>query len=250
MNLILLFPEDFADKNVVRLKDYRADHLRKILRAYVGRKLKVGLANKGIGEGRIVRIEKGFVDLEVNIPNQEPALPLISLILALPRPQTLKKVLELTATMGIRSLHLINAERVEKSFFSSKLLKDRQWLKHVRLGLEQGGRTFLPEVRIHPSFPEFCRDTLRKFSETNSIRLIASPDSTASLWQTELAQDYPEKRIFGAIGPEGGWREEEINQFIKAGFQKISLGPSLLRVENAVCAFISQIELLHSRPSQ
>lgn len=248
MNLILLFPEDFKDTTHVRLSDYRADHIRDILRSYKGQTLRVGFVNGGVGEGTITVLAKNSVELKVSIPHQKPLVPPLSLILALPRPQTLKKVLEVSATFGIRQLLLINAERVEKSFFSSKLLKDEAWKKHIRLGLEQGGQTFFPEIKIYHSLHNFFSEVLPTLMTSSPIKLLATPDTKSSLWETPLASTHEKKGVFCALGPEGGWRKEETESFERRGFQKICLGTPILRVENAVCALFSQIKLLSLRP--
>ena len=171
MNLILLFPEDFTDATHVRLADYRADHIRDIHRAAVGKTLKVGRVDGGIGDGTVVSLDKTSVTLKVAIPDSVPETPDVSLVLALPRPQTLKKVLEGVGTFGVRKLVLIQTERVQKSFFGSKLLKDSAWMKHLRLGMEQGGKTFLPEITVESSLKRFLPKLDELFPD--GIRLIA-----------------------------------------------------------------------------
>jgi RsmE family RNA methyltransferase len=246
MNLILLFPEDFVGKTRVQISDYRATHIREILRAEVGRMLKVGLVNEGIGMGTIRQVEKDFVELEVEIQPGKVPIPDISLVIALPRPQTLKKVLEIAGAIGVRRLMLINTARVQKSFFSSKLLKDQAWLKHIRLGLEQGGRTYLPELSLHHSLMKFMGE-MKKLIPADATRLISHVDVDNTLWETPLAKPHQRHEIVCAIGPEGGWLQEEVEQFAENGFQPIRLGSAILRVENAICALLSQIELLQSR---
>ncbi len=245
MNRILLFPQDFVSINHVRLTDYRAEHIRTIHRGYKGQILKVGLANGLVGEGYVMDIQKTHVSLQIgSLVQPTPSSLNVSLILALPRPQTLKKVLETISAFGVKKLFLINTARVEKSFFSSKLLKDESWMKHVRLGLEQAGRTQIPEVTIHSSFTKFFQND---FKSSNALKLITHPDGPSTILDVKIPK---ENHIVCALGPEGGWLDSEINHFVSNGFQKISLGPTLHRVENAVCAFLAQIELLAVPPKK
>ncbi|NIP44236.1 MAG: RNA methyltransferase, partial [candidate division Zixibacteria bacterium] len=51
-------------------------------------------------------------------------------------------------------------------------------------------------------------------------------------------------RILLAIGPEGGWVPFEIEMMQNHGFQKCTLGRWILRVEHAVTASLSQIEMI------
>lgn len=244
MNLVLLFPEDFIEPQCVRLVDYRAKHIREIHRATVGKTLKAGLVNGGVGDGTIRRIDAESVELDVRIPEERPETPRVSLILALPRPQTLKKVLETVGTFGLHWLILVNTDRVQKSFFSSKLLQDAAWGRHLRLGMEQGGRTYLPEIVIEPSFHRFLPKIESCFPQ--SIRVIAHPGDHGSLWNTPIVQS-PTSEIVCAIGPEGGWLDHEVRDFFDRGFLKICLGETVHRVENAVTALLSQIEFLKLR---
>lgn len=247
MNLILLFPEDFTRPTQVRLTDYRADHIRDILRVETGKVLRVGLVNGGIGAGRVVSATQDAVDLAVQIPETKPEAPDISLIVALPRPQTLKKVLETAASFGLRRLDLIHTARVQKSFFSSKLLEEKSWLRHVRFGLEQGGKTCFPKLDIHPSWNQFIKEDLKQNPTQESTKIILDPEASATLWESPLAKTHDRHEILCAVGPEGGWMENEIKTFVDVGFQPVRLGTPILRVENAVCAFLSQIQLLQAR---
>jgi RsmE family RNA methyltransferase len=44
-----------------------------------------------------------------------------------------------------------------------------------------------------------------------------------------------------AIGPEGGFIAEEIASFENAGFQAVTIGERVLRVETAVAALIARL---------
>ncbi len=246
MNLLLIFPEDFAGPDEIRLVDYRADHLRKILRAEVGKTVRAGLAGGGIGSATVRKIEGPAVTLSVALSDQRPEIPCISLIIALPRPQTLKKVLETVGTFGVRRLVLINTGRVQKSFFGSKLLKDRAWMRPLRLGMEQGGRTYLPEVDVLPSLGGFFQG-MRELPGSEGMRFIADPAASSSLWETGVAQPHSRAEISCAIGPEGGWLTPEVERFAAEGFLPVRLGPTLHRVENAVTSLLAQIELLQTK---
>lgn len=247
MNLILLFPDDFVSSDRVRLADYRAKHIREIHRAYPGQTLKIGLANGRVGEGIVQGLDGQTVELEVQLTSEAPSPSNVSLVIALPRPQTLKKVLEVTAACGVGRVFLVDAERVEKGFFSSKLLKDNHWLRHVRLGLEQGGRTQIPEVTFHRSLRRFLSEELNEPSLAGTIRLVAHPSVSETLWQTPLARRQEITNVLGVVGPEGGWLDSEVEKFVSRGFQPVRLGSSILRVEYAVTSLLAQIEIVTSR---
>lgn len=245
MNLVLLFPEDFIEKNRVRLTDERALHIESIHRGYSGRELKVGLALGGIGRGKIISMEEGCVEMDVSIPNEKPQAPSVSLLIALPRPQSLKKILETASCFGVRRMDFVGAEKVEKSFFQSSLLKDKAWFRHVRLGLEQGGHTWVPEVNMHRSLKWFLSEHADHLS--HQLKLILHPYVPTTLWDTDVSKAHPTEGVVCTIGPEGGWQDTEVELFVSKGFQPISLNTPVLRVENAVCAALSQMLLLQKK---
>ncbi len=244
MNIILLDENDKTKDQRYRVTGKRATHICKILKADVGSKLKTGLVNGPLGTAAVESINAGEVVLKCtwgdNIPEPEKN---IDIICAMPRPQTLKKVLQSCANMGVRNLHLVNANRTEKMYFSSRIIRNRNFSTYLREGLAQGIQTRLPEVFIHKRFRVFFEDTLSQIEaeeNINSVKLL--PELTADKNLSELKISETKKLIL-AIGPEGGWVPFEINLMKKAGFKTFKLGPWILRVENALVAAVSQLEL-------
>jgi RsmE family RNA methyltransferase len=243
MNLILLDQQEL-DNDTVTLTDRRCTHIRKVLRNQVGDKVRVGLINGPIGRGCILALEPRQAVLTLTFDNQPPPPPLTDLILALPRPIMLKRVLSQAVQIGVGRIFLINANRVEKSFFSASLLQDDNLQNFLRLGLEQAMDTRLPEVSLHPRFLPFVEDVLPGLTYPGTTRLVAHPTATSTL--PKACPPQLMERALIAIGPEGGWVDFEIDQFQEQGFRAFSLGPRILRVDTAVPALLAQIELLRS----
>lgn len=248
MNLIILTESDQIDGTVYCVKDERAEHIRSVLKLTVGETVEVGLLNGPIGQAELLEVNDSRLLLSCLEMTKTPIASLeIDLICALPRPQTLKKVLFISSMMGIRRLHLIRANRVEKSYFHSPTLHPEQQMKHLVEGLSQGKLTRLPDVRIHDRFRRFIEDDFPSLESTEvgpSLRLLPHPDVTRTL--SEVSQSMP-KRIVVAIGPEGGWVPFELDIMQTCGFEQFTLGPWVLRVEHAVTAVMAQIELWHNQ---
>lgn len=243
MNLIILTESDNIGGGHYRLIDHRAGHIHDVLRLGVGEKVEAGLLNGPCGTALIESVTEREVILSCEHfePTPDP-VPSIDLICALPRPQTLKKVLLTSAMMGVRSLHLIRANRVEKSYFQSPLLEPANFMPYLIEGLSQGKLTRLPKVTTHDRFRRFFEDTLPSLvNETEShVRLL--PDKETFRGLDKLYHD--QQNILPAIGPEGGWVPFETELMERVGFQRFSLGRWTLRVETAVTAVLSQVELL------
>lgn len=243
MNLIILTEQDRTGESRFRLDDSRLVHIRTVLKLKPGDNLEVGLLDGPVASARVLSIGDKETVLEVN-SWQEPSAgtPDTTLICALPRPQTLKKVLITCAMMGVRRLDLIRANRVEKSYFSSPMLESENQLPFLIEGLAQGKRTRLPEVHVHDRFRRFFEDVLdTTFRPTaDSLRLLCEPETKHRL--PDLA-DGRHSRVLLAIGPEGGWVPFEIELMESRGFVPFSLGSWILRVEHAVVAALAQLEL-------
>lgn len=247
MNLIILTESDRTADTRYRLIDHRADHIRTILKAQPGDTVEVGLLDGPVGVARLLSLSPEGVELICDkfdaIP---PPTPQVDLICALPRPQTLKKILITSAMMGVHSLHLVRANRVEKSYFQSPLIEPDKQLPYLIEGLAQGKLTRLPKVRVHNRFRPFFEDKIDSLTSAISQphhRLLASLD------QTELLGDvWPEltEQVTFAIGPEGGWVPFEVELMQSVGFRPFSLGRWVLRVEHAVTSVLSQLELLRA----
>ena len=123
MNIILAEAGE-VDSRRLTLSDHRAKHIVKVLRAELGDRVRVGLINGKMGSGTILAIKKKYpfsveMELDLNEPPRVP--PPLDLILALPRPIMLKRILSQVTALGVGTIHLINANRVEKDRKSTRL---------------------------------------------------------------------------------------------------------------------------------
>src|SRR5208283_3585485 len=102
------------------------------------------------------------------------ALP-VTLILALPRPPMLKRILFSAAMLGVKKIIILNFNRVEKSLWNSSSLKPKAIEEQLVLGLEQAKDTVMPEVIIKKRFKPFVEDELPILIKGKSA-LVAHPD--------------------------------------------------------------------------
>lgn len=240
MNLIILTEKDRVTNDIYKISDERFIHIKNVLKSETNDIIEIGFLNGPTGSAKIIEQNETEIFLQVvklnkiKNPNYN-----VDLVCALPRPQTLKKVLNICATMGVNNLYLIRSEKVEKSYFHSPLLEENNYTKYLIEGLSQGKRTNLPKVSIHKRFKEFFEDDFKSIRE-NKICLLAHPNTEKYLNKITLEN---KQNIILAIGPEGGWNDFEINLMEQKGFIKYKLSENILRVENAVNAALAQIEM-------
>jgi RsmE family RNA methyltransferase len=234
MNLVLLFRDDFISENRVRLRGRRLKHVLEVHRAAVGDKLTVGLLNGAVGRGEIVGFDSEELEMEVQLLKQPPLPVDVSLILALPRPKVLRRVLFTASAMGVKRIWLMNSYRVEKSFWKSPLLGREKILEQIVLGLEQAKDTIMPEVLLKPLFRPFVEDELPGIIQ-DSLALVAHPGAEQPC-PREVKQP-----VTLVIGPEGGLITYEIESLSSIGFVPVSLGERPLRVESVVPFLLSRL---------
>ena len=234
MNLILLTPQDCPQSNTAILTGRRLQHVLSIHQAQVGQTLRVGMMNGLMGEAEIIRLDEQELHLQFNLSQSPPAKLPLTLLLALPRPKMLKRILQTVATMGVERLVLMNSYRVEKSFWHSPFLQPEAIRHELIVGLEQARDTVLPEVILEKRFKPFVEDRLPRLS-ANTLRLIAHPIAE------QLCPRTVNQPVTLAIGCEGGFIPYEVDLLAQQGFMPVELGERILRVETAVTALIARL---------
>ncbi len=240
---ILLFDNSELNDGLLTLADRRAKHIIKVLHCDCGDHIRIGEINGKVGTGTVVLIKKKFpfrVDLFVDLSDQPVPSPPVDLVLAMPRPIMLKRILSQVTALGIGTIYLINAERVEKSFWNAGILTEEEYVPHLIQGLEQAVDTRLPQIRIFRYFTFFVEEVLPGIAAHYSSLVIAHPSSEKSLLECLSGK---RGRILYAVGPEGGWLEPELEKFLAAGMNSFSMGARILKVDTAVVT-------IHGRISQ
>jgi RsmE family RNA methyltransferase len=243
MNIILAEAGE-VDNRRLTLGDHRAKHIVKVLRAEVGDRVRVGLVNGDMGSGIVTEMRKKYpfsvvLDLELDDPMRPQ--PSIDLILALPRPIMLRRILSQVTALGVGTIHLINANRVEKSFWEAGILTPEEYNIHLLHGLEQAVDTRLPTVTLHHQFRPFIEDFLPSLINDYHSLILAHPKGNRTLGGVI---DSRNGRIALAVGPEGGWVDFEVEKFLGLGFACCTFGERILKVDTAVIALHAAISAL------
>jgi len=108
-----------------------------------------------------------------------------------------------------------------------------------------------------------AEDLSHSRSSARSLRIASRPAEAAAgplrILLSETEEDQPLLRVLQesadaasgimlAVGPEGGWTAAEIALFMDAGWQSVSLGPRILRVETAVIAALAVVNAAAANP--
>jgi RsmE family RNA methyltransferase len=234
MNLILLSDSDFVAPNRVRLSGRRFLHIQDILKVEIGQNLTVGKINGLMGQGVVAHKTAKAIELDVTLDNQPPQSLELTLIMALPRPPMLKRMLFSAAMLGVKKIIILNFNRVEKSLWNSSALKPAAIEEQLVLGLEQSKDTIMPEVILKKGFKPFVQDELPGLIK-GKLALVAHPGGAKNI------ENRGQRPFLLVIGPEGGIIDYEIDLLKAAGFQTLDLGPRILRTDSVLPYMVGKL---------
>ncbi len=237
MNLLLLEADEVgevAGEARARVAGRRFEHLRDVLRAGEGDVVRVGVVGGAIGRGRIAAIGPAACELVCEFDAAPPPPAAVTLVLALPRPPTLRKSLAVATSMGVKRIVLLHSARVEKSYWHTPALADRALRDHLLLALEQARDTIVPDVTMARRFRPFVEEELPALA-AGSLAVVGDGEALESCPRGVTGP------VTLAVGPEGGFVDQELEALEAAGLRRVSLGPRPLRVEQAVAALLGRI---------
>lgn len=240
MNRILFEKSEITD-GVAEFSGERAAHIVEVLHSEVGDTVKTGELDGKIGTGVVKKIEsveskdgKSYV-IRLELSHTGESLqPWADLILAPPRPRVFKRLLPQLAAMGVGDIVLVGAKKVEKAFWGATVLKEENYRPLLVDGLMQSGTTIVPRLELRRNFVRFIREELDSLYP-DSTRIVAHP------YNAEPIGEPPQGRLLIAIGPEGGWTDEEVDLLKSKGFQCRSLGGRILRTDTATIALLAKL---------
>lgn len=204
-------------------------HLGTVLRLGPGAAVEIA---DGRGTSALATLADGEVELATDPVVLAAPRPWLVLAQALPKGRKLDEVVRHACELGVDELRIIDAARSVVRLDERRAARGRErWNAVVRAACEQARRPRRPAVVGPIRFDRLGRD--------DELLLVAHPDapalpSVASVWQ-------PAARIVVAVGPEGGFTDEEVGDAVAAGALAVGLGPSVLRTEHAGAAGLAVV---------
>lgn len=228
MNIILILAHELHDEHSATIT--RADvvsHIHQVLGSRVGDTLKVGALGGHLGTATLADLTADAVLLtDITLTQPPPPKLGVTVVLALPRPKVLRRLIMDMTALGVDSIVLINSYRTEKSYWQSPHIAKID--SYVLEGLAQGVDSIPPEVILAKRFKPFVEDDLPAMIMNKAI--VAHPYADTALSEA-LADGLPSVLIIGA---EGGFIDYEIKLLESVGVMAASLGSRILRTEAAV----------------
>ncbi len=231
------------------LRGQAAHHLGRVLRAEQGQVYELS-DGQTVWLGRVERVGKNDVEFTLveQLAAQAPRL-CITLALSVVKFDRFEWCLEKATELGVSEIVPLAAGRSEKSLVAAASKRAERWRKILLESAQQARRLRAPSLgkavtpgewyaSLAASAPAGCK--IAAGSTQGECRLLLSERPGAFSLKRMLDQRIAIACVL-AIGPEGGWTEEEFALAMRAGFQEASLGANILRTETAVIAALAAI---------
>jgi 16S rRNA (uracil1498-N3)-methyltransferase len=223
---------DQVSGNRAVLLGEHAAHLARVLRAQVGEEFDIA-ANGVVRRGRILSVAEKRVEFELGEGVEAAPLAQVTLALAIFKFDRMEWAIEKCTELGVTRVVPFAARRTDTHLAGAAVKRAERWRRIAREAAEQARRTAPPEVAA----PVKLRDVLALQGEPRIM--LSEAESTTSL--RELCASGGGSSLLLAIGPEGGWTNEELQAFAEAGWKAASLGPTILRAETAAIAALAVV---------
>jgi 16S rRNA (uracil1498-N3)-methyltransferase len=215
--------------NVAALTGEHALHLSRVLRARVGQEFDIA-AGDVVRLGRIASISDERVEFALGDEVASRAAADLTLVLAIFKFDRMEWAVEKCTEIGVARIIPVIARRTDAHLAAAALKRHERWVRVARQAAEQSRRASVPEIlapikleEIHGAVGSVTDASLPRIvlaeSEVNvSLRDVLPPSANA---------------VALAVGPEGGWTDDEVAWFRESGWDLASLGPTILRAETA-----------------
>jgi len=219
---------DQVRKGQAEITGENAHHLTRVLRVEVGQKFEI-TDNERAWLASVEAARKDLVRFNVieELP-PGPALPEITLYLALIKFERFEWAVEKATELGVTRIVPVEANRSEHGLFAGAQKRSERWRRIAREASEQSRRLQVPVIGDALRLSEALKD-----KATHRCWFDEQPGAQPLL-DTFRFGDGESAALL--IGPEGGWIDAERLQFNAASWTAVSLGPLVLRAETAVCA--------------
>ena len=204
-----------------------ADHLTRVLRTTLGQEFDIA-TGAVVRRGRVTKIEEGRVEFELGEEMSTARLSDLTLVLAIFKFDRIEWAIEKCTELGVSRIIPLIARRTDIHLASAAAKRAERWRRLALQASEQSRRIGPPQITAPMKLQEAAS------LNPHALRIILAESERQTMLRDVLPK--ADKQIILAIGPEGGWADEELLLFQKAGWIPASLGPTILRAETAAIA--------------
>jgi 16S rRNA (uracil1498-N3)-methyltransferase len=215
---------DEVSGNHAALVGDHARHLVRVLRARVGQEFDI-VAGPVARLGRIASVTDDRVEFELGEELTAASAANLTLLLAIFKFDRLEWAIEKCTELGVKTIVPVIAGRTDAHLVSASGKRVERWRRLALQASEQSRRSSPSEISV-PIKLEAALGMPAK------LRVVLS-ETEQEIRLRDVLGDAENTDVAFAIGPEGGWTEDELRLFQTGGWISASLGPTILRAETA-----------------
>jgi len=228
---------DEVTGNTAALIGEHAAHLSRVLRAQVGQKFDIATGS-AVRSGKITAISNDRVEFVLGAELRTKLAPKLTLLLAIFKFDRMEWAIEKCTEIGVTRIVPLIARRTDSHLAASASKRHERWQRLVRQASEQARRAIPPAIDAPVRFKDLGKagSAASDVSADTGVEkfVLAETESDVRLRDILATQSLlAAKEIMLAVGPEGGWTDDELSWFCKSGWQTASLGDNILRAETA-----------------
>lgn len=204
-----------------------ADHLVRVLRVRVGQQFDIA-TDSTVRRGKIVSVDGGRVEFDLGEEVSSQALAEITLALSIFKFDRMEWAIEKCTELGVSRIIPLIARRTDAHLAAASAKRVERWQRIALQASEQSRRTVPPQIAAPVKLAEIL-------NLQAGLRIVLSESENRTLLR-DAVKSNPADGVLLAIGPEGGWADDELQSFQQAGWTSASLGNTILRAETAAIA--------------
>lgn len=207
--------------DVAALTGEHAAHLGRVLRAQVGQQFDIATGDE-VRRGTITSIAEDRVEFVLGDAVAMKGLAEVTLVLSIFKFDRMEWAIEKCTEIGVARIVPLIARRTDSHLAAAAMKRHERWVRIAWQAAEQSRRSGPPEIAKPMAFKEL--------SSVEEFRVVLAEAEEERLLRDALTGA---GAAMIAVGPEGGWTEEELRSFREMGWIAASLGSNILRAETA-----------------
>jgi 16S rRNA (uracil1498-N3)-methyltransferase len=222
--------DEYSDQNAALLGQ-NAAHLARVLRARAGQEYDI-VCGEAVRMGTVVAVSDERVEFALGEIVGAESEREIFLLAAIYKFDRLEWAIEKCTELGATRIIPVIARRTDSHLAIAAAKRVERWRRIAHEAAQQSRRLRAPQV-----------DEAVKLKSALTLeaptRLLLNENERSKNLRDALAE--AAAPIAFAVGPEGGWAEEELGQFSMAGWKSVTLGSTILRAETAAIAALAAV---------
>jgi 16S rRNA (uracil1498-N3)-methyltransferase len=227
------FIADESSADSAALTGANAEHLGRVLRARLGQEFEI-VANGRVRLGTITSVSEQRVEFELGAELPAADVAELDVLLAVFKFDRFEWAVEKATELGVAKIVPVIARRTESHLAQSAVKRAERWRRISHEASQQSRRVSPPQI----GDPVKLKEAL---GIKAGLKVLCAETEERVMFRDVIAQagmPVPHS-VALAVGPEGGWAEDELKLFESAGWVSASLGPTILRAETAVVAAVA-----------